>query len=218
MLPEPCAKRVCVSHKFNEKTVPAGSIIWLSAAFSATFSDRSESPAGVSLTNSHITIGGVTSSAPDSYVKLSSSAPAEGSVSFVEGQWQSSVPLDDQDSFLGAVAVKVPPGAKCSGASVTWCGDLTAPGEVDVAIAAAVYSSCPYGSARPQGVDSRHNNAGTPVGCAANLKPGGTGEGKSNGSGDFSEKHPACKSGGCSKPRENSGHNGYAGNGQARNW
>ena len=210
VLPPPCAKRVCTTTRFNEKTVPVGSTIWLSAAFTARFS--SSGPAGVAVVNSQVTIDSISSAAPDSYVELVPGTASPGTVEYVSGRWQSTVPAGSQNTFLSAVGVKVPQGKGCEKAYVTWCGDITAPGEIDVSIAAAVYSSCSYLSARPQATDSRQYKAGAPVGCASQLKPGGTGYGNGDCTGSSSPAYPICKSGGCSKPRDNSGYNGYSGN------
>ena len=210
VLPPPCAKHVCFTTKLNSQPVPAGSAIWLSAAFVPRF-PSSSGPTGVTFVNSQITIGSASASAPDAYVELISGAPSGGSVSYVSGQWQATVPLGQQVSFLSAASVTVPSGSKYSGAQVTWCGDLTAPGEVDVAIAAAVYSTCNHSSARPQGCDAGRYRAGAPTGCAPNLKPGGTGNGNGDCSGSFSSITPVCKTSGCSKPKDNSGTSGYAG-------
>ena len=213
VLPPPCAQRVCVSTQFNDNTVAAGATLWLSAAFTPRFA-LGGGPAGVSVTNAQVTIGAVTKLAPDAYVELIAGAPAAGAVSYVNNQWQATVPLGQQTSFLSAVGVTVPAGLNCRNARVTWCGDITAPGQIDASVAAAVYSSCPYASAQPQAVDAGKYKAGAPVGCATSLKPGGTGRGNGDFCGVPSWPVPVCRGGGCSKPRDNSGASGYGGNGK----
>ena len=216
VLPPPCAKRVCVTTRFNEKKVPAGSTIWLSAAFTPRFSIGKD-PVGVAVVNSQVTIDSIASAAPDSYVELVPGAAAPGTVGFVNGAWQASLPTGGQSVFLSAVGVTVPPSARCSNAQVTWCGDITAPGQIDASVAAAVYSApgCAHADARPQGSDAGKFKAGAPVGCANRLRPGGTGHGNGDCTGDRSPAYPVCRSGGCSKPSDNSGHHGYAGNGRS---
>ena len=181
----------------------AGSAIWLSAAFTPRFS-ISSSPAGVAVVNTQITIDGLTSAAPDSYVDLVPGSAAPGSISYVNDQWQGSVPASASRAFLSAVSVTVPQGKRCSGAVISPHHVTLAPGQIDVSVAAAVYSS--------------KYKAGAPTGCASKLKPGGTGRGNGDCTGSASDAYPICKSSGCSKPKDNSGWAGYPGNGRGRNW
>ena len=216
VLPPPCAKRVCVTTKFNEKTVPAGSSIWLSASFTPRFSVGND-PVGVAVVNTQITVDSIARSAPDSYVELVPGTAAPGTVKFVDGQWQATLPAGVQNGFLSAVSATVPANSHCSNSQVTWCGDITAPGQIDAAIAAAVYSSpgCSHVDAKPQGTDAGKFKAGAPVGCANRLRPGGTGYGDGDCTGQRSPAYSVCRSGGCSKPDDNSGHQGYDGKGRS---
>ena len=193
-IPPPCAKNVCFSTKFNSQSVPAGSSVWLSAAFKPKFGG---SYAGVAFTNSKVTINGAASSTtpPNSYVELSSGLQSCSTAQLVGNTWQAVAPLPGSGStFLSAVSIPVPSGSNYAGASVTWCGDVTAPGEIDVQIAAAVYTSCPEAQAYPEACETQTKyHAGVPTGCLNNLTPGGTGGGGSNFSGSLSATYPVCR-------------------------
>jgi hypothetical protein len=79
-------------------------------------------------------------------------------------------------------------------AKVSWCGDVTAPGEIDVQIAAAIYTSCSLDTASPEACETHTNyHAGVPTGCLNNLIAGGTGGGGSNFSGSLSATYAVCK-------------------------
>jgi hypothetical protein len=113
----------------------------------------------------------------------------------MNGVWKTTAPLPGSgNTFLSAVGVPVPNGMNWKGASVTWCGDVSAPGEVDVQIAAAVYTSCSMDTAKPESCESQTKyHAGVPTGCVQNLVAGGTGGGGSNFSGSLSATYAVCK-------------------------
>lgn len=95
---------------------------------------------------------------------------------------------------MAAVSVPVPAGTDYANAQVTWCGDVTAPGESDVQIAAAVYTSCDESMAYPEACETHTNyHAGVPTGCLSKLVPGGTGGGGSSFSGSLSATYAVCK-------------------------
>ena len=74
------------------------------------------------------------------------------------------------------------------------CGDVVAPGEIDVQIAAAVYTQCSNESAMPEACETHTQyHAGVPTGCLNYLVAGGTGGGGSNYSGSLSATYPVCK-------------------------
>lgn len=190
----PCGPQVCFSTKFNSQTVPSGDVIWLSAAFKPKFSGTSGT---VSFTNSHITINDVAVSPtpPDSFIMLLSGLQSCSTTQFVNGKWNTTAPLPGSgNTFFSAVSIPVPTGVNWASASVTWCGDVRAPGEVDVQIAAAIYTSCPMDSANPESCETHTNyHAGVPTGCLSKLVPGGTGGGGSNYSGSLSATYAVCK-------------------------
>jgi hypothetical protein len=98
------------------------------------------------------------------------------------------------NTFFSAVSIPVPAGSNYANAAITWCGDVTAPGEVDVQIAAAVYTSCSNANAAPEACETHTQyHAGVPTGCLNNLVPGGTGGGGSNFSGSLSATYAVCK-------------------------
>jgi len=191
--PPPCGPQACFSTKFNSQPVPSGDVIWLSAAFKPKFQGGS---ATVSFTNSHVTINGVSvSSSPDSFIQLDSTLQSCGTANFVSGAWHATAPLPGSGStFLSAVSIPVPPGVNYANAEVKWCGDVAAPGEIDVQIAAAVYTSCSEATANPEACETHTNyHAGVPTGCLNNLVPGGTGGGGSNYSGSLSATYAVCR-------------------------
>jgi len=171
-------------------------VVWLSAVFKPKFSGTS---AAVSFTHSHVTINGVqvSTAPPDSFVQLSSSLQTCGTVNFTGGTWQTAAPLPGSgNTFLSAVSIPVPAGTNWANAQVSWCGDVTAPGEIDVQIAAAIYTSCSEASANPEACETHTNyHAGVPTSCLNNLVAGGTGGGGSNFSGSLSATYAVCKSG-----------------------
>jgi hypothetical protein len=113
----------------------------------------------------------------------------------VNGEWQTVAPLPGSgNTFLSAVSIVVPSGVNYANAQVVWCGDITAPGEVDVQISAAVYTSCSEKTASPEACETHTKyHAGVPTGCLNNLVAGGTGGGGSNYSGSLSATYPVCK-------------------------
>jgi len=115
----------------------------------------------------------------------------------VSGKWQATAPLPGSgNTFLSAVSVPVPNGVNWGGADVTWCGSVSAPGEIDVQIAAAVYTSCSESNAMPEACETHTNyHAGVPTGCLNSLVAGGTGGGGSNFSGSLSATYAVCKAG-----------------------
>ena len=169
-------------------------MIWLSAVFKPKFSGSS---ATVSFTGSEVTINGATFPVPNSIINLESSLQTCGTAAFVSGEWQATAPLPGSgNTFLSAVSVPVPSGVNWANAQVTWCGSVSAPGEIDVQIAVAVYASCSESNASPEACETHTNyHAGVPTGCLNNLVPGGTGGGGSNYSGSLSATYPVCKAG-----------------------
>ena len=193
-IPPPCAKNVCFSTHFNSQSVPAGEVVWLSAAFKPKFAG---SFSGVAFTNSRVTINGALSSTipPDSYVELNSGLQTCGTAQYVGGTWETVAPLPGSgNTFLSAVSITVPSGQDYANAQVTWCGDVSAPGEIDVQIAAATYTSCSDAEAYPEACETQTKyHAGVPTGCLNKLTAGGTGGGGSNYSGSLSATYPVCK-------------------------
>jgi len=128
-------------------------VIWLSAVFKPKFGGSS---ATVLFTGSSVTIAGDKFSVPDSNITLSSSLQTCGTAAFVGGEWEASAPLPGSgNTFLSAVSVPVPSGVNWANAQVMWCGDVFAPGEIDVQIAAAVYTSCSMSSASPEACETQ---------------------------------------------------------------
>ena len=79
-------------------------------------------------------------------------------------------------------------------AQLQWCGDVTAPGEIDVQIVAAVYTSCSEEIANPKACETQTNyHVGVPAGCLNKSVPGGTEGGGSNFQGGLSATYPVCK-------------------------
>jgi hypothetical protein len=124
-----CSKRM-LFNAVQQPSSPPGDVVWLSAAFKPKFSGTS---ATVSFTSSTVTINGATFPVPDSFIQLTSSLQTCGTAEFVSGEWQAAAPLPGSgNTFLSAVSVTVPSGANWANAQVTWCGSVTAPGEIDV--------------------------------------------------------------------------------------
>jgi hypothetical protein len=167
-------------------------VVWLSAVFQPKFSGTN---ATVSFTDSVVTINGAQFSAPNSYIQLESSLQTCGTSQFTDGEWQTVAPLPGSgNTFLSAISIPVPSGVNWANAEVTWCGDVTAPGEIQVQIAAAVYTSCSETAANPEACETHTNyHAGVPTGCLNNLVAGGTGGGGSNYSGSLSATYPVCQ-------------------------
>ena len=168
--------------------------MWLSAAFKPKFSG---SFATVGLVNSRVSINGlaVSPTSPDSLIQLDANLQTCGTASLAaNGNWQATAPLPGSgNTFLSAVAIPVPAGTNWAKAKVTWCGDIIAPGQVAVQIAAAIYTSCDQRTAFPEACETHTSyHAGVPTGCLARLVPGGTGGGGSNWSGSLSATYTAC--------------------------
>lgn len=193
-LPPPCAKNTCFTTHFNSQAVQAPSSIVLIASFKPKFSG---SAAAVSFTNSYVSFNGVASSVtpPNSYIELSAGQQSCSTANYVNGQYETTAPLPGSgNTFLDFVSVPVPAGTNYANAQLTWCGDINAPGEIDVQISAAVYSSCPQSSAAPEACETHTQyHAGVPTGCLGNLMAGGTGGGGSNYGGSQSATYEVCK-------------------------
>jgi len=135
------------------------------------------------------------STPPDSFIELDRSLQTCDTADYLAGTWQSTAPLPGSgNTFLSAVSIPVPSNSSYASAEVTWCGLITAPGEVKVQIAAAVYTSCSNEDASPEACETHTNfHAGVPTGCLANLIAGGTGGGGSNYQGSLSATYSVCR-------------------------
>lgn len=193
-IPPPCAVDTCFETQFNSQSVPAGTDIFLIASFKPKFSG---SFVGVAFTNATVSLNGVkVAAAPNSYVELESSLTSCSTAKYTNNEWQTIAPLPGSgNTFLSAVSIPVPNGKNYKNAKVSWCGNIEAPGEIDVQISAAIYSSCTENEAAPEACETHTKyHAGVPTGCPSKLQPGGTGGGGSNYGGSQSARYAVWKS------------------------
>ncbi|KAK3899980.1 hypothetical protein C8A05DRAFT_36395 [Staphylotrichum tortipilum] len=196
--PPACATNVCFSTQFNSQPIPAGATVWLSAAFKPKFGTTAGSTATVGFVNTRVLINGlpVSPAPPHSFISLDASLQTCSVAALTPSNtWQTTAPLPGSgNTFFSAVGIPVPAGSSWAKAKVSWCGDIVAPGQIAVQIAAAVYNpACEMGVANPEACETHTGyHAGVPTGCLGGLVAGGTGGGGSNWSGSLSSTFTAC--------------------------
>jgi len=199
--PEFCIKDICLSTQFNSHSVTFPNVIWITIAVTTGFPS---SWGDIHFTFENITINDTAVQGEVEYSAISFRKEYTTChlAPYNDAGWYTEASLPESgDTFLTALIVPVPENVDWADASVTLCGNFyvisATPGnQADAQIAAAVYTDCSYDGAYPVPCETSDSiyNAGTPTGCMNNLIAGGTGNGNSDYTGEWSDGYSLCNS------------------------